>query len=291
MQYIKQCFELNNPSSKLVARYITLCLWVIGSLYIMNMEYAKPVRDWLTITTTPITWVIVIALPVIGYNAWKENRKFSSVFIFVCAIVGSIYTLTSNISRQSNIHDSAISNASFAETDKIRLRVLVEKDEKMLKEALGKQTKECDNKQICEAIKRTIEVYQSSLKNHQNELNNLGIIQLPSAGEERIVNLIALFGYDRKDMSAVIYNIMPLFLGLFLEITAMASAIYGFHEMYLVTEMTIPNTDIQKKFERIQFFEHQLKLPLTTNIDKRTLEKNLELAKRELVETISKKVI
>lgn len=292
MEYIRHVFDISNPSAKLFARYITVALWIIGSLYLMNYEISKSDRDWLIILATPFIWLIVISIPVIAWEAIRERRYFAGVFLLFCGIVGSVYTLSGTIARQASSRDISVKVSNSNDTERKKLTDLIVKDEAMLAEALKKQITICrdDDTKACNGVKRTVEVYESSLKNHKKELKDLGSIQSPTSGEERISDIIALTGFDKNVVRHWVVILLPIFFGVFCELAAMASAIYGFHNMQLLAlgQEFDSTTIVGRKITRIDFLQKQLTLPNTTNIDRRAIEKQLDIARNDLINHVNK---
>lgn len=286
MRLIRQWFDTSNPNSELAARYLTLILWVIGSIYLMAFEWNKNPFDFIVFISTPIIWAAVISLPILSLFAWRNKRILASLLIGLSAIVGSIYTATNTISRQSIQRDSNIDNQDRDKKHRDALEKSLARNQKMLNEELDLKRRKCDvnPKFDCEQIEVSISVYERAVKSDKADLKEIGKPISLLAGESRIALFIAkLTGNDESNMRQFVALVQPSIFGVFIELTAMALALYGWHNYGFLTQHTFSSRLSDRTF-RIDVLEHQLRVANQTNnhIDTRVLTKQLEDAKRQL---------
>jgi hypothetical protein len=288
MSLIKSCFNNNSPDARLLARYLSVILWAIGSFYMISVELNKPSRDWLVIISMPIIWGIVMILPVLVYEAWKVSRYLSLVSLLIASVIGSLFTLSGTISRQSSTRDNAVKISSDDEIKRTKLIDLIQKSELMLSNQTKVKAVKCVNsKYDCSPIDDTISFIQSSLENHQKQLKILGSPQSPVAGEKRIAQLISdIFGYDLHISSKFVADYIPSMFGIFLEVAAFALTVYGWHGLRMAPVHISSN--LNKQTARIEFLEHQL-LISDDSLDRRIIGKQLSVAKNDLIEILNKR--
>jgi hypothetical protein len=114
--------------------------------------------------------------------------------------------------------------------------------------------------------------------------------QSPKAGEKRIAQFITdLFGYEIHVTNKFVSDIVPLIFGLFLELAAFASAVYGWHGLGEQEQLPVNNSNsISKQTEKIVFLERQLQIS-NDQIDKRVISKQLSIAKDNLINSLNKR--
>jgi hypothetical protein len=291
MHFIRSCFNNNSPDTKLLARYVSVILWAIGSLYMINIELAKPTRDWLVILSMPLIWAVVIILPILCWQSLKEKRYGSFIALLTASLIGSTFTLESTISRQASKRDNNVEQSFDNDVSRTRLKSLIKKDEDMLAEEMKAKSKKCANAKFdCNGIDESITVYQSSLANHRLELSKLGNRQSPRAGEKRIAQFISdLLGYEIHIANKFVSDIIPLIFGLFLELAAFATAVYGWHGLMHQEQLTVTKSNsISQQTEKIVFLEHQLQIS-NDQLDRRVITKQLAVAKDNLINALNKR--
>lgn len=286
---IRQWFDLTNPSSELAARYAVLILWVIGSIYLMAFEWAKSPFDFIVFAATPIVWATIISLPVIGLFAWRNGRYIASLLICVCAIIGVTYTSANTISRQAIQRDTNIENKDSDDKKREKLEWSLDQNQKMLNDELKLKRKKCDSNPRfdCTQIEWSVGVYEKAVKSDKADLKALGKPISISAGENRIAKFIAMItGNEEKDSRYFVGLVLPAVFGVFIELTAFALAMYGWHNYGF--PMKTYNSRLSDKTFKIDVLNHQLAIAKQSNnsVDIRVLTKQLddakELLRREL---------
>ena len=105
-------------AARVVARVFTGILWIAGSAYLVNHGLHQPTPNWVEITSIPFIWAAVIAAPIVAHQAWGARERTATALLMVAAIVGSAYTLSSTIARQSEGADEM--RTRVAETERQR---------------------------------------------------------------------------------------------------------------------------------------------------------------------------
>lgn len=286
MRLIRQWFDTSNPDGELAARYITLILWVIGSVYLMAFEYKKAPFDFVVFISTPILWAIIISLPVLSLFAWRNGKYLASFLIAVSAIVGSLYTTTNTISRQAIQRDSGIDNQDKDRKDRSVLEKSLEQNQKMLNQEMELKRRKCDTNPRfnCTQIEWSLGVYEKAVKSDKADLKAIAKPASLLAGENRIATFIAwISGNDELEMRSIVALVHPSIFGVFIELTALATAMFGWHNYGTAIKHTYSSRLSDKTF-RIDVIEHQLRIANQSNnaVDIRLLSKQLEDAKENL---------
>lgn len=286
MRLIRQWFDTSYPDSELAARYITLILWLIGSVYLMAFEWTKKPFDFVIFISTPVMWAVVIALPTLALFAFRNERYLASVLISISAIIGVIYTSTNNISRQSIQRDTNIENQEFNKKDRERLEKSLDRNERMLNEELKLKRNKCDKNPNfdCSQIELSLAVYEKAVKSDKADLKELGKPVSILAGENRLALFIAtITNMDENDARSLVALAYPAIFGVFIELTALAVAIFGWHN-YGFDKQHIYSSALSDKTFRIDVLEHQLRIAQNQNnqVDIRILSKQLDDAKDNL---------
>lgn len=286
MKLIRQWFDTSNPDAELAARYITLILWVIGSFYLMAFEWKKSPFDFVIFISTPVVWAVIISLPVMSIYAWKNRRYVASILIGLSAIVGSLYTATNTISRQAIMRDSGIINQDRDAKHRTELEKSLTKNQKMLDEELRLKRNKCDtnNKFDCDQIEASITVYEKAVKSDKADLAALGKPTSLLAGEERLATFLAWFReapeHEMKTFVALVY---PAIFGVFVELAALAVAMFGWHNYGLLRLEYNPGRLSDRSFQ-IEVLKHQLAIAEKqgNSIDIRVIKQRLIEAKSQL---------
>ena len=214
-----------NPMPRLIARGLAVLLWLVGTAYLVAIEYQAPQPDFVLIAATPLVWAAVVTLPVIAGHAFAERRFLAALLLSVSALVGSAYTLTGTLGRQAEARDVRAAEAAAIITKRQAIKRDLDAAKGMLAAAIAK----CGQGRSCtDATRATIGVYEGAVAGHQHRLDRLQPTA-PDAGERRIALLVAaLSGRSEADMRALVANVLPALLGLMLELGSLSCAMYGF---------------------------------------------------------------
>lgn len=286
MRLIKQWFDTSNPDSALAARYITLILWVIGSFYLISYEWNKQDTDWIILISTPIVWATIISLPILAIFAYRNGEYLACVLIAISAIVGSIYTITNTISRQAILRDSNVEISDINDEKRSKIKKSLENNQKMLNEELLLKLNKCDKnlRFDCTRIRESIGVYERAVKSDKHDLEKLGNPVSLLAGESRIALFLMNFSNKSEEQLRILVALVyPAIFGIFLELTALATAMFGWHNYGNVIATTYSSRLSDKTF-RIDVLEHQLKVANQSgnSVDIKLLTKQLSDAKSNL---------
>lgn len=292
MRLIRQWFDTSNPDAELAARYITLILWAIGSLYLMAFEWNKQPFDFVIFISTPIVWATIISLPILALFAWKRKYYITSFLIAVAAIVGSLYTTTNTISRQSIQRDTAIENEDKNAVLRAKIEKSLANNEKMLNEELLLKLEKCDKnpRYDCTRIRESIGVYERAVKSDKTDLEKLGKPTSLMAGENRLVSFLTnISSKSEEQLTIFVALVYPAIFGVFIELAALATGMFGWHNYGSIIPHTYSSALSDMTF-RIDVIEHQLRLANQSGnqIDIRTLTKQLTDAKNNLYRELNK---
>lgn len=227
-----------------VARASTVCLWAVGSAYLIKSELVSPSPDWVLMCSTPVVWAIIISLPIMATYARHDRQWIAAALIWCAALAGSAYTLQATLGRQAESRDLRIEKAKQVETDRARILHDLEASKAMLAEAIRK----CGTGRRCRAsTKATIGVYKGAVAGHEHRLAQLTVVA-PAAGERRIAALIAaLGGGDQARVSEAVGLVLPALFGVVVELSAFALAMFGWHPAK-IAKKRFPETVAQPEF-------------------------------------------
>ena len=175
---------------------------------------------------TPVVWAVIISLPILASYARRDGQWVATALIWLAAIVGSLYTLNATIGRQASARDVAVASAEAT----VRQRDAVAADRDTATRNLEAARQRCGAGKVChDSTKHLIALYERQIAAHNAKLEDLKPAA-PTAGEHRIAALIALLtGGDLLTISEIVGLLAPCLLGLTLELSAFAAAMYGWH--------------------------------------------------------------
>lgn len=223
--------QTSNPAARRVARAITAALWIVGSAYLIRSELAAPSPDPVVVVATPVIWLVVIALPILVGPAIRSRQYVAAALLIVAAMVGSAYTLSGTIARQSEARDARVARAAVEAGERRAAESARTEAVAMLAGAQSDLARECRSGagKRCSGIKATIAVYEAAVAGHDAKLASLKV-ESPAAGESRIAAAIAIVaGGTATDYAEAVALFLPALLGITLEIGALAAAMFGFH--------------------------------------------------------------
>lgn len=209
-----------------VARAVAFALWGVGSAYLVKTELSSAAPDYVVVYSAPVVWAAIIALPILGAYARRERQWVATVFIWLAALVGSVYTMTGTLSRNAEARDLNVARSD----ENAKLRRQIERDLADAREMLAAARRKCGEGREClPATKATIGVYEGAVAGHEHRLSKLDLSS-PVAGERRIAALVTFAtGKDLATTSEIVGLIAPALFGLTLELAAFAVAMLGWH--------------------------------------------------------------
>ena len=209
-----------------VARAATIALWAGGSLYLLRPEWQAASPDWVVICITPVIWAVILTLPVLSVYARRERQWVATVLLWLAALVGTVYTLNATIGRQSATRDAAVMSAEAIAKQRDALMLALDVEKHRRGEALAR----CGTGRVChDSTTRLIGMHQLEIERLERQLAGL-TVAAPQAGEQRVAALLSiLFGADLTFAGDLVALLGPCMLGLTLELSAFAAAMYGWH--------------------------------------------------------------
>lgn len=235
-----------STAARWVARAITAALWIVGSAYLIKAELALPTPDIVVIAATPIVWLVVITLPVLVGPAIRSRQYVAAGLLIIAALVGSAYTLSGTISRQSEARDARVARASVEAGERRDIDAKRAEAEAMMAKARDDLARECRSGagKRCSGIRTTIAVYEAAVTGYDAKLATLKV-ESPASGEGRIAAAIAIiFGGTGSDYAAGVALFLPALLGITLELGALATAMFGFHGTLTVSTVSAPKETV-----------------------------------------------
>jgi hypothetical protein len=211
---------------RLVARAATVALWGVGSAYLLRHEWSAAQLDWVVICATPVVWAVVLTLPVLSTYARRDRQWVATALLWLAALSGSIYTLNATIGRQAAVRDAAVISSEAAMEQRKAIGTAIDVEKLRRAEALAR----CGTGRLChESTRSLIGTHQLEIERLERQLDGL-TFAAPNAGEQRVAALLALLtGMDATFAAELVALIAPTLLGLTLELSAFAAAMYGWH--------------------------------------------------------------
>lgn len=211
---------------RLVARAVTIALWGVGSAYLLRHEWAAASPDWVVISTTPVVWGVILALPVLSTYARHDRQWVATMLLWLAAIVGSAYTLNATIGRQASNRDAAVHSAEATAKHRDTLTLALDAEKLRRQNTLDR----CGTGRVChESTRNLIGMHQLEIERIERQIAGL-TVAAPQAGEQRVAALLALLtGIDLTFAGEIVGLLAPCLLGLTLEMSAFAAAMYGWH--------------------------------------------------------------
>lgn len=221
----------STPAARWAARATAGALWIVGSAYLIRGELAHPSPDWVLIASIPVVWLVVCALPILVTAALRERQWIAAGVMALGALVGSAYTLTGTLGRQSEAHDARAALASESLAARKRLESQLIEAQDMLKTARKRLASECatGRGKQCRGVEATVNVYEAAVAGNTARLEKLKPVPPPGV-EVRVAHAIAVFkGGAAADYMEAVGLFLPCLFGLLCEIGMLGAAMYGFH--------------------------------------------------------------
>lgn len=221
------------PAAQWVARLLAILLWIVGSAYLVRAELGQSSPDLVVIAATPIVWLAVIALPILAEHALRHRQWLAAALLALSAVAGSAYTLSGTLARQAEARDVKVAKADEADKARRGLEGKLGEAEAMLADARRKHAAECASGKgkRCDGIAATLTVYEGAVEGYRTKLARLDVAS-PKAGEQRIAAALAYLPWSTRsaaDLAPAVGLFAPALLGLFIELAALAAAMFGWH--------------------------------------------------------------
>jgi hypothetical protein len=209
-------------SARWVARSLMAVLWAAGSAYLIHHAIDQPHPNWVEVGTIPVLWAAVLAAPIIAHTALHNREWLAAVLLTVAAIVGSAWTLSGTIARQSQ-----------GETDRRKLSKQLAEAQEILATHRAAQARECASGKgkRCDGTTYTVATWEAAVLGHEARIGKLPAPAAPNAGTKRIAAFVALLPGVTKtavQLEPDVALIAPCLFGLFIEMAALAFGLYGF---------------------------------------------------------------
>ena len=146
-------------AARAVARVFTGILWIAGSAYLVNHGLHQPTPNWVEITSIPFIWAAVIAAPIVAHQAWGARERTATALLLLAAIVGSAYTLSSTIARQSEGADEVRTRVAETERQRADINQRLAEARENLAKYRSDQARECASGKgkRCDGITYTVQ--------------------------------------------------------------------------------------------------------------------------------------
>lgn len=231
----------STSAARWVARAVASALWIVGSAYLIKGELANPSPDYVLIASIPVIWLVVCALPILVSEAVRDRQWIAAAVMMIGAVVGSAYTLTGTLGRQSDVRDRhAVEAAEVA-----KQRTEIERELKQAKGMLAEAIAKCGAGRTCLAsTQATISVYTGAVAGHQSRIDKLKPMP-PSGIEVRVAaSLAVIFGGTAADYMVGVGLFLPCLLGMTCEIGMLGAAMYGWHRLPTVSRRPALASDL-----------------------------------------------
>ena len=216
-----------------VARGLMATLWAAGSAYLIAYALAQPQPSWIEVATIPALWAAVIAAPIIAHHALGNRDVTAAVLLVAASLIGSAWTLSGTIGRQSEGADERVAASTQIERQRRDLSVKLGEAVEILGKYRKVQAVECASGlgKRCDGISYTVQTWNAAVDGYEAKLKALPPPRQPEAGAKRIAALIALLPGVTKpaaQLEADVRLIAPTLFGVFIELAALAFGFFGF---------------------------------------------------------------
>ena len=147
----------------------------LPSTYLIAYALAQPQPNWIEIATIPALWAAVIAAPIIAHHALGNRDVTAAALLVAASAVGSAWTLSGTIGRQSEGADERVAASVQIERQRRDLsQKLVE-----AVEILGKyrrvQATECASGlgKRCDGLTYTVQTWSAAIDGYEAKLKAL----------------------------------------------------------------------------------------------------------------------
>jgi hypothetical protein len=226
------------------ARGLAVLLWIAGSAYLVRNELTMPSPDLVVIFTMPLIWAAVISLPILAHHAWKQSQWTACALLSIAAIVGTCFTLSGTVSRQSEARDGKVAAAQAQNFTRSELLAELDRAKQRYEDA-NKYADIARGDRKCGQQCRDWELRAKEVKAHIDQLTRdiaaIGADKPVASGEKRVAAAISALPFiaaSRETVEANVALFLPFLFGVFLEVAALACAFYGWQPMSVNTAAT-----------------------------------------------------
>ena len=216
-----------------VARALMATLWAAGSAYLIAHVLAQPQPSWIEIATIPALWAAVIAAPIIAHHAVGNRDLVAAGLLVAASLIGSAWTLSGTIARQSESADQRLAVAALIERQRRDLTQKLAEAQEILTQHRKAQSVACASGvgKRCDGVSYTVQTWAAAIEGYEAKLKALPLPRTPEAGGRHMAALIALLpGVTRPaaQLEAEVQLIAPTLFGVFIELAALAFGFFGF---------------------------------------------------------------
>jgi hypothetical protein len=215
------------------ARGLSVLLWIAGSAYLVRNELGMPSPDWVVIFTMPLIWAAVITLPILAHHAWKHGELTACTLLSIAAIVGTCFTLSGTVSRQSEARDGKVAEAQAQNFTRAELLGELDRAKQRYEDA-NRYADIARGDRKCGTQCRDWELRAKEVKAHIDQLTRdiaaIGADKPVASGEKRVAAAISALPFISASKETVEANValfLPFLFGVFLELAALACAFFG----------------------------------------------------------------
>jgi hypothetical protein len=215
------------------ARGLSVLLWIAGSAYLVRNELGMPSPDLVVIFTMPLIWAAVITLPILAHHAWKLGELTACTLLSIAAIVGTCFTLSGTVSRQSEARDGKVAEAQAQNFTRAELLGELDRAKKRYEDAnryadLARGDRKCG--QQCKDWELRAKEVKAHIDQLTRDIAAIGADKPVASGEKRVAAAISALPFISASKDTVEANValfLPFLFGVFLELAALACAFFG----------------------------------------------------------------
>ena len=218
-----------------VSRVLMATLWGAGSAYLISYALAQPQPSWIEVMTIPALWAAVIAAPIVAHHALGKRDITAAVLLLAASVIGSAWTLSGTIARQSEGADERVAAAAQVERQRRDVTQQLTEAQEILASYRRAQAAECGTGvgKRCDGVTYTVQTWAAAVDGYEAKLKALPLPRQPEAGAKRIAALIALLPgvtTPANQIETSVQLIAPILFGVFIELAALAFGFFGFRQ-------------------------------------------------------------
>ena len=194
---------------------------------------AQPQPSWIEIATIPALWAAVIAAPIIAHHAVGNRDLVAAGLLVAASLIGSAWTLSGTIARQSEGADQRVAVAALVERQRRDITQKLAEAQEILTQHRQAQATACASGvgKRCDGVSYTVQTWAAAVEGYEAKLKALPLPRSPEASGRHMAALIALLpGVTRPaaKIEAEVQLIAPTLFGVFIELAALAFGFFGF---------------------------------------------------------------
>jgi hypothetical protein len=218
--------------SQWIARVEACLLWLAGSALLIRTEMSVSSPDWVVIATVPLVWAVVISLPILAHHALQDRHWLAASLLALAAVVGSTYTLSGTITRQSESRDVKVASAEATNFRLDEKKADLSRSQQRYRDAMDAADRErgttCGPR--CQDWERRAREVKALIDRTTEEIAALGPEAPVASGEMRLAAFVALFpgvAATADEIEPYVAMFSPSLLGISVELAALALGFYG----------------------------------------------------------------